>query len=505
MPDSAYRYWICAVLTGLLAPDICYSASADPLAGLSQTAESARAQWNAPGLAAAVVKDDRVVFMQGFGVRNLGQDSPVDVHTAFTIASTTKAFVAVALGMLVDDGKLDWDDPIVKHLPEFRVADPRVTLQATIRDALTHRTGIAAENSLWFRGFDRATLIHHMRYAEQDSPLGATFDYNNLLYIVAAEIVARVAGMSFEDFIRQRIFSPLEMTDSFFHGPERNAHTNVAGAHMRIGDQAEISAPFNSKGPMGAAGINSSAADMTQWLRFLLNKGNYGDRALIDSATLAEIFKPQMLVPMSISPAAQHANVHFLAYGFGWLLQNYKGRLLAMHTGSLQGASALVAIVPEEKLGLVILINADHVEYRQAFMYDVLDRYFGERNKDWNGAFLKLYGRMEEQAQRRHAEILSSRVRGTHPSFSLQDYTSTFEHPLAGDAVIALQQNGELSLLMSPDGSYSLYHWNYDTFQATHDVYPHVQFFLTFTQSMDGKITGFLKSDGRHFMRDAQE
>ena len=214
-----FSFWALGVALVCAAP-LQAPAGDDPLAGLDAAIESAREQWHAPGLAVAIVKDDQVVYQRGFGTKHLGSNDPVDAHTAFTLASTTKAFTAMALGLLVDDGKLRWDDPVVRYIPEFRVADPYVTREVTIRDLLVHRTGVDEMDMLWVRGFDTRTSLEHMQYAKQASSLRSTWAYNNMMYVVAAEVVARAAGMSFQDFVRRRIFEPLGMSDSLFTGPD---------------------------------------------------------------------------------------------------------------------------------------------------------------------------------------------------------------------------------------------------------------------------------------------
>ena len=333
-------------------------ASDDPLAGLDAAIESAREQWHAPGLAVAIVKDDQVVYLRGFGTKHLGRNDPVDAHTVFTLASTTKAFTAMALGLLVEDGKLRWDDPVVKHIPEFRVADPYVTREVTIRDLLVHRTGIEEMDILWVRGFDTRTSLEHMQYAKQASSLRSTWAYNNSCTSSRPRSWRASAGMSFQEFVSRRIFAPLGMSDSLFTGPELSKRANVTGAHLIEHGVARETEPYLSPDPLGAAGIQSSAADMAKWLRMLLGKGTFEGKAVVKSDTIAEVLKPQMLLASIGYPAARQAKPHFYAYGLGWFLQDYKGRLLAMHTGSLYGANALAALVPEERLGLVILVNA---------------------------------------------------------------------------------------------------------------------------------------------------
>lgn len=477
------------------------AANDDPLAGLDAAIESAREQWHAPGLAVAIVKDDQVVYQRGFGTKHLGRNDPVDPHTAFTLASTTKAFTAMALGLLVDDGKLRWDDPVIQHLPEFRVADPYVTRAVTIRDLLVHRTGIEEMDILWVRGFDTRTSLEHMQHAKQASSLRSTWAYNNSMYVGAAEVVARVSGMSFQEFVGRRILTPLGMSDSLFTGPELSKRPNVTGAHLIENGVARATQPYVSPHPLGAAGIQSSAADMAKWLRMLLGNGTFEGKSIVKSQTITEMLRPQMLLASIGYPAARQAKPHFYAYGLGWFLQDYKGRLLAMHTGSLYGANALAAIVPEERLGLVILINAGPVEFRHAFMYDVVDRFLGSRDKNWNADLLKLYGGLQAEEDTRRAEALRTRPAKTRPSLPIADYAGTYFDPLVGETQIVLGRNGTLTLAMQPGATFTLTHWSYDSFEASDTRAPEERFLITFARSADGRIASYATGGGRVYRR----
>jgi CubicO group peptidase (beta-lactamase class C family) len=492
------KFLIVAVTCWLSMP--CVGAE-DPLAGLEDAVSEARELWKAPGLAAAIVKDGETVFMEGFGKRQLGESAPVDEHTLFTLASTTKAFVAVALGMLVDEGRLAWDDPVINHLPAFRVSDSYATREITIRDLLSHRTGVEPVDWLWVRGFEPAAGIEHLQYAEQAAGLRSTWIYNNMMYVVAGEVVARVSGMTLPDFVRLRIFEPLGMTESVFTLDARlRDEENVAGAHT-LHDGAPLAIePYRSGSPLGAAGIHSSIADMSLWLRFLLNEGRVKETRLLKEKTFAELFKPQMIAGGSMYPAAEEAGPHFFSYGLGWFLQDYRGRLLAMHTGSLFGANALVALVPEEELGLVILINADPVEYRHAFMYDVVDRFLGTRETDWSRRLHAVYAKLEAEDRKEREEAEAERAGDSKPSVALSHYTGTYNDPLVGDAQVA--KNGEdLQLLLPPDATFTLRHWSYDTFEATSPRIPDSRFRLTFSIGADGVATGYQTEDGRRFAR----
>jgi CubicO group peptidase (beta-lactamase class C family) len=478
------------------------SANDDPLAGLDSALEAAREQWRAPGFAVAIVKDDRVVYQRGFGTKHLGRNDPVDEHTVFTLASTTKAFTATAVGLLVEDGKLQWDDRVVKHIPEFRVADPYVTREVTIRDLLVHRTGVESMDILWLRGFDTRTSLERLQYAKQATSLRSTWAYNNVMYNVAAEVVARVSGVTFQEFVTRRILAPLGMSDSLFTGPELSKRTNVAGAHQIEKGVARETEPYLSPDPLGAAGVQSSAADMAKWLRMLLNQGSFEGKAIVKSATIAETLKPQMLLATIGYPAARQAQPNFYAYGLGWFLQDYKGRLLAMHTGSLYGSNAIAALVPEERLGLVMLVNAGTVDFRHAFMYDVIDRFLGSRDQDWNADLLKLYTGLQAEEEAKRAEAVRARPQKTRPSLPLADYAGKYFDPLVGETQIEVGKDGKLTLAMQPTARFELAHWSYDAFEARDTRAAREDgFLITFVRGADGRITGYESDGGRLFRR----
>jgi len=437
--------------------------------------------------------------MKGFGTRGLGDAAPVDSHTIFTLASTSKAFVATAIGILVDDGKLKFDDPVIRYIPEFRVADPYVTREITIRDLLTHRTGVRQMDILWVRGFDRATSIEHMRNATQASSLRSTWAYNNMMYVVAAEIVTRVSGLPLQDFVQRRLFAPLAMNDSVFSATQMAQRPDVAGAHLIEEGAARAIPPYTSDAPVGAAGIHTSVADMTRWIRMLLAQGSFEGRQIVNPATVAETLRPQMLLSNIEYPAAREAHPHFYAYGLGWFVQDYKGHVLNMHTGSIFGANALVALVPDMRLGLVILINAEPVEYRHAFMYDIVDRYLGQVDRDWNADLQKVYGDLHRAALSKRAELEAKRVPDVPRGGELNDYIGQYDDALAGDSQI-VAAGDRLLLLMPPDGRFSLNHWSYDTFEASDTRAPADRFMLTFRRGADGTVNGY-EVDGQRSVR----
>lgn len=475
------------------------AAPGEPLAGLERSVESALERWQAPGAAAAVVKDGEVAFIGGFGTEQLGRSEAVNEQTLFTLASTTKAFVAIALGMLVDEGRIAWDDPVVEHLPEFRVADPYVTRETTIRDLLAHRTGVEPADILWLRGFDTATGIRHMHHAEQAASFRSKWIYNNMLYVVAAEVVSRVAGMSFQSFVHERIFAPLGMRNSRFAGQDASG---VNGAHLVEEGGVRASEPWRFETPLGAAGIESSAADMAQWIGMLLADGAFEGRQIVSPGIVAEALEPQMVLDEIAYPAAKQANPNFFAYGLGWFLQDYRGHLLAMHTGSLFGANALVALVPDLELGLVILINAGPVEYRHAFMYDVIDRYLGKSERDWSAELFDVYAELAGEQRAERAALLEDRPADAASSHPHAAYAGDYSNPLVGDVEVAADEDGGLRLLMPPNAVFDLTHWSYDTFEARGTRAPESErFHVTFGTGLDGGVSGFETDSGRRYAR----
>lgn len=485
-----------ALLASLL---LSLTVRAAPLDGLENAVEEARKLWRSPGLAVAVVKDDEVVFMRGFGERVLGGRERVDERTLFTLASTSKAFVAVALGMLVDEGRLHWDDPVVRHLPEFRVADPYVTREITVRDVLAHRTGVEPVDWLWIRGLAPAESWPRLEHAGQAASLRETWIYNNMMYVVAGELVARVSGRPLAEFVQRRILEPLGMDDTVFTAalPERG---NLAGATVFVDGEPVAVEVYRSESPLGAAGLHSNVEDMTAWIRFLLNEGRAGERQLLEPATFAELLAPQMIIREITYPAAEEADPHFFGYGLGWFLQDYRGRLLAMHTGSLFGTNALVAIVPEEELGLVILINGDPIEYRHAFMYDVIDRFLGVREVDWSTRLHAVYAQRDAERKAQEERERAARAEDSRPSLPRFGYTGRYDNPLIGEAEV-LQRGRELVLRLAPDAEFALDHWSYDTFDGRSLDNPAFRLRLTFTIGADGVPTAFETEEGRRFER----
>lgn len=425
--------------------------------------------WQVPGLAIAVVKDDSVVFAKGYGVRELGKPGAVDAGTRFAIGSTTKAMTAVALGMLVDEGKVRWDEPVITYLPGFRVGDPYVTRELTVRDLLTHRGGLGNTDQLW-AGADYSAEEISQRVAtlQPAYSLRSGFIYQNIMYAIAGDVIAAASGVSWATFLRTRIFAPLGMTATEPTLGALAGQPNVATPHMEIRDTIRTVAnrPVDAVAPAGA--VWSSVGDMAKWARFILDSARVGGKRLLTPATYREIMTPQVIAPTTMYATMPLVRPHFFTYGLGWFLHDYAGDAVAMHTGSIDGMSAIIGLIPDRRVGVYVLANLDHAELRHALMYRVFDLYSGRPPRDWSKEFLALYGGLDAQAETARRQQEQRRVADTRPSLPLDRYAGTYASPTYGDAVVTVR-DGVLHFAFGSGRNGRLTHWQYDTFEARWD------------------------------------
>jgi len=446
---------------------------------LEQDVNRVMKAFDVPGIAIAVVKDGKVVAARGFGVRKLGAPAKVDGQTLFEIASNSKAFTAAALAMLVDEGKLKWDDPVVKHLPDFQMYDAYVTREMTVRDLLTHRSGLGlgAGDLLWWptTNFSTDEIIERLRYVKPATSFRSAYAYDNLLYIVAGKIIAQKSGKSWGDTVRERILTPVGMNTTTTSLAENAGNPNTSNAHSKINDKiaAVKSMPVNNA--VGAVGINTNAEDIARWMKVLLDGGRVEGAKGVDGKELRLFSEAQsremwtaqtpMKVGMPKGPLAP-TKANFAAYGLGFQLRDYKGQMVAMHGGALQGFYSRVLLVPESKLGVAILTNAESGGALNALQYRLLDQYMtGSAPTDW----IKL---IADDEDRKHTEELArlkktsgTRVAASKPSLALGDYEGQYSDPWYG--AMTIKRDGK-KLLMSfsrtPDLTGEMEHFQHDTF-----------------------------------------
>ena len=461
---------------------------ADPVRELDAYTAQAVKDWGAVGLAIAVVKDGRVVFEKGYGVRELGKPDLVDSTTLFAIGSTTKAMTAAAIGMLVDEGKVRWDDPVTNYLPSFQLKDPWETREITVRDLLTHRAGLPNADYLWY-GTNNSTaeILRRVRYIDLAYSPRSSFIYQNVMYAAAGQVVAVASGMPWEEFVRTRIFVPLHMTGTVPLLSRASAQPNVASPHDRIDDTMRVIRNASVDGVASAGSVWSSVADMSKWMRFILDSGRVDGKRLLKPETFAELLKPQTMVPPGqFYPSARLTRPHWVTYGLGWFQQDYEGRAVAFHTGSIDGMVAIIGLIPDERLGVYVLANADHVELRHALMLKVFDLWGPTpgKGRDWSTELRTLYGNANTQAVAATKAAEAKRVTGTKPSLPLARYAGTYSDSLYGD--VTIQVAGDGLRLKSGTQEGTLEHWQYETFRLKWDNRWQGSALITFVIGSDG-------------------
>jgi CubicO group peptidase (beta-lactamase class C family) len=494
-----------------LVVSICFagspSAQPAPLAGFDDLVARGMKDWRVPGLALAVAKDGKIVVERGYGVRQIDQPAPVDTHTLFAIGSTTKAMTAALVGMLVDDKLLGWDDPVVKHLPWFQLKDSAVTRELTVRDLLTHRGGLGNADYLWY-GQNNSTdeILKRVRLIEPAYSVRSSFIYQNIMYAAAGAVIEAAGRKSWAEAIRHRIFEPLGMRDSIATAATLAAQSNVATPHFIV-DGHVRGIENMSVDPVAAAGsVWSSVSDMAKWMQFLLDGGRVGGsggKRLLGEATFAELFKPQTIAPFDMYPTTSVVKPHWMTYALGWFQQDYRGRAVDFHTGSIDGMIAIHGLIRDDRLGVYVLANLDHAELRHALMYTVFDRYTGVPERDWSSELLKLYTGIRRQADETREKEEAKRVRGTTPSLPVAQYVGTYGDPLRGDVEITLLDGG-LRLRYGPGFVGPLEHWHYNTFRAKWAAEWRAPALATFELDAAGKPTYVELMGGRFTRIDAR-
>ncbi len=481
----------------------------ESLAGFDAVVAKGVADWEIPGLAVAVVQNGEVVFTKGYGVLELGRAGAADENTLFAIGSTTKAMTAGAIGILVDEGKLGWDDAVTKHLPWFQLRDPVVTREVTVRDLLTHRAGLPNADFLWY-GRENAPrdILFRMRYLPQETSLRSHFTYQNVMYAAAGAVVEEASGIPWDEFVRGRILEPLgmERTVTTLSGLEGKG--NVASPHFRIDGEVQV-IENASVDPVAAAGsIWSSVSDVAKWMRFLLEGTTPEGTRLLKEETLEELFRPQALVDRDeFYPTQRLTRPKWTTYGLGWFQHDYQGRAVDFHTGSIDGMVSIHGLIRSERLGVYVLANLDHAELRHALMYTVFDLFAsGLRGegppRDWSADLRELYRSLEKEAKDGKAELEAKRVPGTRPSLPPEGYVGAYSDPLAGDATISKSEDGlRLSLGRTLTGS--LEHWHHDVFRVSWDRKWQGTAFVSFHLGVEGEVES-LVLDGLELRRQAQ-
>lgn len=466
-PTPVLRATLGLVAAALLAAPAALRAQSPDLAALDRYIARAQRDWPVPGLAVAIVQDGEVVLEKGYGVRELGGSEPVDAHTLFAIASNTKAFVAASMAMLVDEGKVGWEDPVRDHLPYFRLHDPLATELARVDDLLTHRSGLGTYSGdlLWYgTPYTAREVVERTRHLPPTTSFRSAYGYSNLMFIAAGEVISTVSGMPFTDFVRTRIFQPLGMERTTFDDAALPRLGNVATPHReRDGDLVPLEW-FAWTAADAAGGIVSSVHDMALWLRLQLGRGSVDGVTLFSPERSHEMWSAE--TPMSVSRARleRFPSTHFRAYGLGWSLSDYRGRKLVEHGGGYDGMFSRVALVPEEDLAIVVLTNS-MTSVTDAIKLRVLDAYLGGPERNWSAEMLPAYRRAREGFRARQRAVLDFEGPAGEPR-PLGTYAAAYGSRLYGDAEVRERGGGlVLTLLPNPDLVADLTHLHHDTFR----------------------------------------
>lgn len=430
------------------------NAQQEKLKKIDEFINKAMNDWKMPGFAAAIVKNDSVIFVKGYGVRDVIKKEPVDENTLFVIASCSKAFTTAALACLVDRGKIQWDDAVTKYLPGFQMYDPWVTKEITIRDLVTHRSGLATYSGdfLWLgTDYNRDEIIKRIRYLKPASSFRSKFGYQNLMFITAAEIIKAVTDTTWADFIRVHILNPLGMKHTDTSYKIFNDDNNAAKAHYLRNSEMKIYSNTQQDNAYGALGINSCVSEMAQWIRLQLGKGKYDGKRIFSERQSSEMWSNQTVMG--------NGN-----YGLGWMLGYRNGKKIISHGGGMPGMISNVTLVPEENLGFVLLSNLE-VGMVSAVNNYILDLMTNAEPKDYEKMMLDAYAKRRENYANELKKRDEARSKDSKPSLPLENYCGRYEDKMYGPAEVSLKE-GKLYLqfVHSPTFRGELHHFQYDQF-----------------------------------------
>ena len=493
LPARVALLSVLAVAPGVLSAQRAES----PPPGFDAYVNQVLERFRVPGAAVAIVKDGRVVLAKGYGVRALGGSERVDAKTQFGIASNTKIMTATALALLVDEGKLQWDAPVVRYLPAFALYDPWVTRELTVRDLLVHRSGLGlgAGDLLWWppSSYDRKEIVRRLRYIPPATSFRSAYAYDNVLYSVAGELIEAVSGQTWEDFVKARIVDRVGMASSDVRHSGAEGGGNVARTHAEVNDTVRLIAPFTSDNTNPAGGVMSGAEDMAKWVIVQLDSGKVaGGARLYSAASARQLWRVVTPLGTGTGPAGfEHLGAQFAGYALGMNVRDYRGRKLLNHTGGLPGYVSKVAMIPEARLGVVVLTNAESGSAFESIVYRVLDHYLGVKPvPDYLAYFSAGDARNRAELRDEAAKATAQRDTASRPSLPLAKYAGTYRDAWYGDVTIA-EEAGKLVMRFSktPQLTGDLEHWQHDTFIARwRDRELRADAYVTFALNPDGTI-----------------
>jgi len=483
---------------------VAMPAWAEPPADIAESVEALRQKIGAAGVSIAIVEDGKTTLARGWGVRKLGEAAPVDGETIFQTGSTGKAMTAAALAVLVDEGKIGWDDPVIEHMPWFRMYDPWVTREITIRDLLVHRSGLGlGQGDLMFvprTHLTRKQTVERVAHLKPKTSFRSAYAYDNILYAVAGQLIEEVTGKTWEDFIRARVLRPGGMKNATSDSEERFATPNRSWPHARLSGPLRGVGPqqaLNERDELGrngapAGGLALSADDMAAWLRIQLAHGALPDgKRLFSEKQAMEMWTPVTPIPITPLPdTLKPAQPTQQAYALGWQVQDYRGHRIIQHGGGVFGSITRVVLIPDKNVGFAIMINSEDSGMLLGLSYDLLDHYLDQPDYGWIQKWedwyqSRLAGGVEFLKQAKASPAKSG------PSLSLARYAGRYRDPWYGDVVIGADKKGlTIDFTSTPRMAGRLDHWQYDSFVTRFDDPAIEPAYVTFALDADGKITG---------------
>ncbi len=450
------------------ATDANVGLSTEQIQALDQWIEETRQTWQVPGLAVSIVWEDKVLLSKGYGLRQVGKPESVNDQTLFAIASNSKAFTADALAILVDEGKLRWDDPVHKYLPWFRLSDPLVSNDIRVRDLLCHRSGLGTFSGdllWWGTPYTPKEILQRAEELKPQYPFRANYGYSNLMFLAAGQIVESVSGMPWGEFIQTRLLQPLEMQNSKWSVKQLSGVNNVAAPHKTYLDRSDPIDWMNWDSMAAAGGIISNASDMARWMQFQMREGEDAQgRVIVSRARIYETMQPHSIIPVSRNRSQRIPATHFRSYGLGWSLADYYGVKLVGHGGGYDGMYSEQLMIPGHRFGVVVLTNS-MTPIGDAVVHQVVDRFLNAPERNWSQEALDQFRRSREDFENRIQRATKSLVQMDQPSHPLESYVGNYRCAMYGDAQVSLVDGKlRLQLLPYPELKADLELMHYDTF-----------------------------------------
>jgi CubicO group peptidase (beta-lactamase class C family) len=443
----------------------------DPIAqlqGFEDFVRSVMQEWRVRGVALAVVKDNEVIYIQGFGQRDESRSLPVTQQTLFPIASCTKAFTTASMAILADQGKLDWDTHVREYIPSFKLYDPFATERATARDLVTHRTGLPRHDLMWYHNLTatRQELFERLRYLEPTKDFRTFWQYQNGMYMAAGYLVEVLSDQSWEGFVQQHIFQPLEMKNSIFDIVQTSREAeDVSHPYRELSDGIKEIPFYAAQSAMAPAGaIVSNVTEMSNWVLMHLNQGVYKEKRIISASQVKQMHTPQMVIPQM----SQYPEMPYASYALGWRVLPYRGYPTVGHSGGIDGFRSLTTLFPREQIGIVVLSNLGTFNIPEMLTYYIFERLMGLDEVPWSERFMREYLSYKEAEKEGKAQSSAKRVVGDGPSHPLKSYTGDFEHPGYGMLSVALE-DGQLQGTFNGI-TFPILHYHYDIFDFVWEI-----------------------------------